>query len=154
MIAPRLARLDRRLGAQLFRYGLAGGVAVVTHLAVLMLLVELAASPPTLASLLGFACATVVNYLLQHRFVFVRARGHGAYFPRYVAVTMATMSLNTLLFWGFYDGFGLYYPLSQLITIGIIVPLNFMINRSFTFAEPAAGRGGAPAMRWRRAGSA
>jgi putative flippase GtrA len=108
------------------------------HLAVLVILIELAGSPPTLASLVGFACATLVNYALQHRFVFSRSRGHRSYFPRYLAVTLGTMTLNTLLFWTLSSGLGVYYLASQMITIGVIVPINFTINRSFTFRVRSA----------------
>jgi putative flippase GtrA len=120
--------------AQFTRYGLCGSAAVAVHLAVLIVLVELAGSPATVASVVGFACGTLVNYALQHRFVFFRCSGHRLFFSRYVAVTLATMTLNTALFWALADGLGLFYLASQLITIGIVVPVNFALNRCFTFA--------------------
>jgi putative flippase GtrA len=142
MTAPTAAApgagLDRRMLVQFTRYVFSGGAAVAMHLAVLVILIELAGSPPTLASLVGFACATLVNYALQHRFVFSRSRGHRAYFPRYLAVTLGTMTLNTLLFWTLSSGLGIYYLASQMITIGVIVPINFTINRSFTFRVRSA----------------
>jgi putative flippase GtrA len=99
-----------------------------------VILVELTASPPVLASWLGFACGTFVNYAVQHRFVFARSRGHASYFPRYLAATLGTMTRNTLLFWTLTSGAGIDYLASQIITIGVIVPINFAINRGFTFA--------------------
>lgn len=116
---------------QLVRYVIAGGTAAATHLLVLVLLVELAGCPATLASALGFAAATPVNYGLQHRFVFRRSGGHGRFFTRYLAVTAATMALNTALFallaaW-------LPYLLAQVVTIGMIVLVNFLLNRHVTF---------------------
>ena len=138
--APALvAVLDPSILPQFTRYGLSGGTAVATHLAVLMILIELAGSPPILASLLGFACATFVNYRLQHRFVFARSRGHGSYFPRYLAVTLGTMILNTLLFSTLSSRIGIGYLASQVATLGVIVPINFVLNRSFSFRARAAG---------------
>ena len=137
--AAPVAVLDPGMLVQFTRYSLSGGAAVATHLAVLVVLTELAGSPPVLASLLGFGCATLVNYALQHRFVFARSRGHGSYFPRYLAVTLGTMALNTLLFWTLSSGVGIYYLASQVITIGVIVPINFAINRTFTFRVHPAG---------------
>jgi putative flippase GtrA len=126
---------------QFLRYGVAGSAAAATHLAVLVLLTELAAVPSTLASALGFACAVPVNYALQHRFVFnAGSSRHLLLFSRYVAVTLLTMALNVGLFWVLTSGLGIFYVLSQIITIGVIVPLNFVINRSYTFAELAASR--------------
>jgi len=126
--------LNLRILVQFTRYGLSGGAAVATHLALLVILIELAGSPPVLASVLGFAGATLVNYTLQHRFVFARSRGHGAYVPRYLAVTSGTMLLNTLLFWTLSNDLGIDYLASQALTIGVIVPINFALNRTFTFA--------------------
>jgi putative flippase GtrA len=63
----------RRTLAQFVRYGVSGGAAIGTHLAVLAALVELADNPAILASAIGFACGTFVNYALQHRFVFARS---------------------------------------------------------------------------------
>jgi putative flippase GtrA len=140
MIPVSLACLpQRRILAQFTRYGISGGAAVGVHLAVLVVLVELAGSPAVMASVVGFACGTIVNYALQHRFVFSRSGGHGWYFPRYVAVTLITMLLNTAIFWALSSGLGVFYLASQVITIGIIVPVNFAINRSFTFASRAGG---------------
>jgi putative flippase GtrA len=126
---------------QFLRYGLAGSAAAATHVLVLVLLTELAAVPPTLASALGFACAVPVNYALQHRFVFnPHGRSHVLFFSRYVVVTLLTMALNVGLFWLLTSGLGMYYVLSQVITIGLIVPLNYVLNRSFTFSDLAAQR--------------
>jgi putative flippase GtrA len=136
MTLASLARLpERRTLVQFTRYGVSGGAAVGIHLAVLVILVELAGSPPVVASVVGFACGTFVNYVLQHRFVFSRSGSHRSYFSRYLAVTLATMGLNTAVFWGLASGLGVFYLASQVITIGIVVPVNFTINRSFTFAS-------------------
>jgi putative flippase GtrA len=139
LAAGPVAVLDARIVVQFTRYGLSGCAAVATHLTVLTFLIELADSPPVLASVLGFAGGTLVNYALQHRFVFSRFGDHGSYFPRYLAVTLGTMAVNTLLFWALSSGLGIHYLASQVITIGVIVPINFMLNRSFTFrVRPAA----------------
>lgn len=127
----------RSILVQFTRYGLSGSAAVGVHLAMLVVLVELVGTPAVMASLVGFVCGTVVNYALQHRFVFSRSGGHGWYFPRYVAVTLITMMLNTGVFWVLYSGLGVFYLASQVITIGIVVPINFAINCTFTFASRA-----------------
>lgn len=130
--------MDRpALVLQACRYGLSGGAAAATHLAVLIVLVEAFGLPATPASAAGFACATPVNYLLQHRYVFHSATQHGVAFPRYLGVTLGTLALNTLVFWLLADVLGLFYVASQVITIGVIVPVNFLLNRVFTFASMA-----------------
>lgn len=120
---------------ELCRYGVSGGAAVVVHLAALMLLVEAFAYPKTLASAAGFACATLVNYALQHRFVFRSTSRHSAAFPRYLGITLSTLALNTGVFWFLTDVLGVFYLASQVLTIGILVPTNFTLHRVVTFAR-------------------
>jgi len=131
------ATLDRATLLQFVLYGLSGSVAAATHLLVLVVLTELGA-PSTLASALGFLCALPVNYSLQHRVVFNKRSGHILFFTRYVTVTLLTLTLNTCLFWVLTTALGVFYVASQVITLGIIVPLNFTVNRLFTFADLAA----------------
>ena len=128
------ARLVGRFAA----YGVAGGLATLTHLAVLAALVEALAVPGTWASAIGFACAVPVNYLLQHRYVFRAEGNHRTFFLRYVVVTLGTMVLNTGIFFMLYAILGLFYLLAQIITIGFIVVANFFINMQFTFAASPA----------------
>jgi putative flippase GtrA len=132
--------LDRATLVQFLRYGLSGATAVATLLVALVVLTEVAGAPPTLASVLAFGCALPVNYALQHRFVFNRNRQHRQFFARYVGVTLFTMALNAGLFWVLTAALGVFYVASQVITLGVIVPLNFVINRSFTFADLATER--------------
>lgn len=136
--ALRPAALQRATLLQFLRYGLAGSAAAATHLIVLVLLSEIARTPETLASAVGFCCAVPVNYALQHRFVFNRSSQHLLFFPRYVSITLLTLGLNTLLFWLLTSGLGLFYVASQVVTIGLVVPLNYLFNRHFTFARLAA----------------
>ena len=132
--------LERRTLLQCLRYGVAGGVAAAVHLAVLVVLTELVGTPSTFASAAGFCCAVPVNYALQHRFVFHRNSQHLLFFPRYVSITLLTLALNTGLFWLLTAGLGLYYVASQVVTIGLIVPLNYALNRYFTFSDLATQR--------------
>lgn len=136
MTPPRAAApgavLNLRILVQFTRYGLSSVATIATQLALLVILIELAGSSPIVAPVLGFAGATFVSYMLQHRFVF--ARSHGWHFPRYLAATPATLALNTLLFWTLARGAGIAHLASQALTIGVSVPLDFTLNRSFTFA--------------------
>jgi putative flippase GtrA len=53
---------------------------------------------------------------------------------------LLTLGLNTVLFWLLTAGLGLFYVASQIVTIALIVPLNYVLNRSFTFSDLAAQR--------------
>jgi putative flippase GtrA len=118
---------------QLVRYTLAGGAAVVTHLVILSLLVELTTINKTLASAIGFACAIPVNYLLQRRFVFHSSDAHGILFVRYILVTLSTMTLNALSFWILAEALMIHYVTAQIITTALVFAMNFILNRFYTF---------------------
>ena len=85
--------------------------------------------------MIGFSCAIPVNYLLQHRFVFARRGRHWAFFSRYLGVTLSALGLNAALFWVGTEVIGAHYLPTQIVVIGIIVAVNFLVNRKFTFAE-------------------
>lgn len=128
------------MARQFRRYVLAGSAALATHLTVLILLVELTGMPKTAATMVGFAAALPVNYLLQHAFVFSpQSRDHAVFFTRYLVVTLTAAGLNALLFAGLVRGGQVPYPVAQVIATGVIFVLNFLANRSFTFRTGERG---------------
>ena len=130
------AALERQTVGQFLRYGLSGSAAALTQLAVLTLLVELALTPPLLASVtrLRLRHGRQLHAAAPLR-VRPRAGSRPAYFPRYLGVTLATMGLNTLLFWTLTSGAAAALPAEPGASrSAVIVPINFVINRSFTFA--------------------
>lgn len=126
----------RALLIQFFSYGLSGGTATATQFSVLYFLVQIGCEA-TPASAIAYACGVPVNYGLQHRFVFKRVGEHGSFFPRYLAVSLSTLVLNTLIFCFLEQGLGIFYFASQVITTAIIVPGRFMLNRHVTFRTSA-----------------
>ncbi len=132
MMARRLVELGRTFA----RYVLGGGLALLVHLAVLTLLVEIFSLDETLSSAVGFLCAVPVNFLFQYRFVF-RSQARVAHaFARYAAITATTLGLNTLLFWLLVTFPGVQYVVAQLLTTAVVLLVNFYANSVFTFANP------------------
>jgi len=122
--------------AAFVRYVVAGSLAFATHLAVLEALMRLAGTVPWLATTVGFVLACVVNYSLQHAWVFRSARPHLAAGPRYIAVTLVMLGVNAALFSLLHGRAGLPPALAQALTTGGVFVLNFLCNRRFTFARP------------------
>jgi len=118
---------------QLSRYLISGGVATTAHLLTLTLLVEILAVAPVIASGIGFCIAVLLNYSLQYHWTFGACEAHTVVFLRYLGVTFAMLGVNTALFWVFLAWFGLPYLLAQILATGVVVILNFNINRYFTF---------------------
>ena len=129
-----MCRLQDTGAIMLLKYMICGGLAAATHLGVLALLVEIFMLNTVVASAVGFGVAIVVNYSLQYHWAFSSETPHGTAIKRYLMVTISMMGVNTLLFWFLISVFNLAYLVAQLMTIGFIFGVNYVINKNFTFA--------------------
>jgi len=120
-----------------FRYLVAGGSAAVVHFIILTSLVEFGSVNPTLATSVGFILGSMVNYTLQYHWTFAADGPHHVMFTRYASVTATTLSINAGLFWTFTNVFGIYYIIAQIISTGMMVVVNYLINKHFTFVSLA-----------------
>jgi len=119
----------------IFRYLVSGTAAASMLFAVLTLMVEVFGTPPWLASPVAFVAGAVVNYVLQYHWTFQAQGSHRVMFTRFMLVTLATMSLNTALFWVFTHLMGIHYLIAQALAIGLIIGVNYVINKHYTFAS-------------------
>jgi len=117
------------------RYTVAGSMAAIAHFAVLWVLVEWRGVYPTYASAIGFCVAMFVNYSLQYYWTFRATGPHGVLFSRYVAVTLAMLVVNTMIFWLLNEPVGMPYLVAQVVATGCVMFLNFTINRRYTFVH-------------------
>lgn len=120
---------------QFLKYSVAGGFAAVAHFGVLVLLVENYAVLPTIASGIGFCIAGAVNYTLQYYWTFRASGPHALMLSRYTLVTLAMLLVNLLIFWFLNEQLDVYYFIAQIVATGIVVILNFTINRRWTFVS-------------------
>ena len=118
-----------------FRYLVSGGTAALVHFAILTALVEWFSTQPLVATSIGFVIGSLVNYMLQYHWTFEADGQHHIILSRYTAVTIMTMSINSALFWTFTEQFQLYYLLAQLIATCMMVVVNFVINKHYTFVS-------------------
>ncbi|OAT79903.1 GtrA family protein [Desulfotomaculum copahuensis] len=145
---------------QLLTFGLAGLFSTAGQIGTLVLLVELCAWRPLPASMLGFVVSLLISYSLNYRFTFnMRGSAHTAYFPRYAAVCLAGLALNSGIMYITVQLLHWWYVAGQLCTITIVPLSNFILNKYWTFKvsgvsqipalklaeqlQPAAGPGNA-----------
>jgi putative flippase GtrA len=119
----------------LFRYLVAGGTAALVHFAVLIMLVELADVDATIASMIGFCLAVIVNYTLQYHWTFEMSEPHGRILTKYIVITFTMLGVNTIIFWVLYEQVGVLYLVAQFIATGVVTVLNFLINKHYTFVS-------------------
>ncbi len=118
---------------RLARYAVSGGLSAVTHFVVGLAGVTLFGIPAVPASTAGFAASVAVSYLLQRAWVFTPGAGHAVTGPRFLAVTAAAFTLNTVILWSG-GRLGAPFPLAQAVAILLIPGLNYALNSRWTFA--------------------
>ena len=123
--------------ARLVRYGISGGASAATHFGVGLLLAEGLHVWPVAASTAGFAASILVSYALQHAWVFRSQSGHAVAGPKFLAVTAAAFTLNTVVLWLGTTVFHGPYPVVQAIAIVTIPILNYSLNSRWTFTAGA-----------------
>jgi putative flippase GtrA len=119
---------------RLARYGVSGGASAATHFGVGYALAEGLRMWPVAASTIGFAASIVVSYALQHAWVFRSESGHAVAGPKFLAVTAAAFTLNTVVLWLGTTVLPGPYPLVQALAIVLIPVLNYTLNSRWTFA--------------------
>jgi putative flippase GtrA len=120
--------------ARLLRYAISGGASAATHFGVGLLLAEGLHVWPVAASTIGFAASVLVSYALQHAWVFRSGRGHTVAGPKFLAVTAAAFTLNTVVLWLGTTVVHGPYPVVQGVAIVLIPVLNYTLNSRWTFA--------------------
>ena len=117
------------------KYVISGGLAAAVHFLILIVLVEKISVNPTLATSLGFCAAIFVNYTMQYHWTFQSAGSHKTVFTRYVVITFMMLGVNTLIFWFLYEKLGFMYLLAQAVATGMVMFMNFAINKNYTFVS-------------------
>lgn len=118
------------------RFLLVGGAATAIHFGVLVLAVELAHVPATLASTAGFLVSAIANYLLNYRFTFRSNAAHGGAALRFACVALAGLVINAAMMGLLAQVAGWPYLLAQVLATGCVLAWNFCAHASWTFAQP------------------
>lgn len=117
------------------KYLLAGGFAASVWVFILWICVSLFGLPEEFSSFIGFVIATTINYKLQHKYVFMMEGDHYSLFKKFIMVNIFTQILNLVFFWYLLNVLNIQYLIAQIIVIGIVFVINFIINRSYTFKK-------------------
>ena len=119
----------------LIRFGMSGGLATLTHIAVFVALVEWFQMRPLFAAVPAFLAAVSVSYSLNYRWTFKAQGPHQVLLPRYVLVTLTGFLLNLLITYLFVDVMQLWYGYALMAIILIIPAATFLLSRFWVFQE-------------------
>jgi dolichol-phosphate mannosyltransferase len=116
---------------QLAKFGIVGATGYVVNLVVYSLLLGLGAH---WAAAISFVVAASNNYWWNRHWTFVHAKGHFAYQGmRFFIVSGAGLVANQLWLLVFLDWLGWGKVVSQAIAIVLVMPLNFVGNKLWSF---------------------
>lgn len=118
---------------RLFRFGIVGVAATVTHAAILWALVETVQMRPSIATVIGFLIAFNVSYFGHYYFTFRSTESHRRALPGFAATATAGAVLNWLIFvigtdvvdWNYWIAFGI-----SIVLVPIFV---FFVSRRVAF---------------------
>ena len=141
-----LKKLWRKYSRQFIRFGLVGVVNTLVDFVVYTLCLKLLGENVLLkehnyliAQLFGFVAGTLNAYFMNGRFVFAgednrRKKGKRQLLRTFIGYGV-TFALSELLLWLWISILGINEIIAKLINLCITVPLNFIINRFWTFAD-------------------
>jgi putative flippase GtrA len=132
-LAARTARALRspHNWIQLAKFGVVGASGYLLNLAIYGLLLGLGAH---LAAVISFVVSAASNYFWNRYWTFAHQRGHfGVQGLRYLIVTLVALVVNQIWLLVFLDWFGWGKLVSQAIAIALIVPVNFLGNKLWSF---------------------
>jgi putative flippase GtrA len=139
-LGPRGQRLRRLLeGPRLARYLVTGLASLLTHLLILLALVEWLGFDSVFASTLGFLASVVVSYLLQWAWVFNSTRAVAQSFPRFLVVTGIGFALNLGVMAAGTWLLGFHYLPVQIVAFVLVPVSNYLLNGLWTFVDAEPG---------------
>jgi putative flippase GtrA len=116
---------------QLAKFGVVGVFGYALNLVIYALLLGLGAHT---AAVISFVVSAANNYWWNRHWTFANQKGHfGVQGMRYTVVTLVALAVNQLWLLVFLDWFGLGKLVSQALAIALIVPVNFLGNKLWSF---------------------
>ncbi|GAA0570716.1 hypothetical protein GCM10010172_63960 [Paractinoplanes ferrugineus] len=123
----------------MLRYAVSGGASAATHFGGGLAL-DAAGFRPVPASTAGFVASILVSYGLQRAWVFRSSAGHATAGSRFLTVTAAAFTLNTVVLWLGTEVLHAPFAVVQAVALVAIPVLNYTLNSRWTFAEEARDR--------------
>ncbi len=123
----------RRLGTQVVRFGAVGVTATVTHVLIVVALVESGLARPFWANVVAFSTALVVSYFGNHAWTFELRGGHRRHLPRFLVVALVGLALNQGIVYGAVDLLAWDYRIALAIVVTSVPAMTFLLNRYWAF---------------------
>ncbi len=123
---------------RLFRFGIVGVGATITHAGVLWALVEFVSLRPSIATVIGFLVAFNVSYFGHYYFTFRSKEPHRRALPGFAATATAGAVLNWLIFVIATDILNVNYWISFGVAVVTVPIFVFVVSRRVAFDRKGA----------------
>ncbi|MFK7974908.1 MAG: GtrA family protein [Halioglobus sp.] len=115
------------------KYAMVGILGTVTHFGLLYILVEWLSIAPLPATSIAFVWVALQSYVLSKNWVFDSDNSHSTSLPRFIAVSVTGFFGNLGIMYVAVNILSFWYMAAQAIAILIIPPMNYLMNRYWTF---------------------
>jgi putative flippase GtrA len=134
----------KRNGIQFIKFCFVGGSGVIVNLAVfnLTLVVWRATTGDTptvaiyLGNALGFVVSVLTNYYLNRRWTFRSSGAVSRELPKFFTVSIVAYVVNLGILTLCLSALHLGANASQIIAIACVMPINFVLNKLWSFRTP------------------
>ncbi len=121
---------------QLARFGLTGGTASLTHLLVVVLLVEVLKLHPLRANIIGYFSGFIFSYTGHRYWTFADTTQSIKFtLPSFLFIACINFVLNQSLFYFFFTKLHIDYPIALVMTISIIATFTFLLGKHWVFKK-------------------
>lgn len=123
--------VEKLLSLRIVRFGLAGGIATLTHIGVAFTLLHVFSTNVFVANIFGFLCAFTLSYLLQSLFVFKKNLSL-KHVKRFFMVQFSALLISQLISELFKDANSY---LRVLLVVFMIPLVTYVIHRMWTYKD-------------------
>jgi putative flippase GtrA len=118
---------------EFLKFANSGAVGTIVHYCLLWGLVDLLNVNPVAGSAVGALAGSLVNYLLNYHWTFNSQLPHSHTLPRFMAIALFSLILNTLLMVILMSLSKLHYLVAQLFVTAICLMVNYFASRFWAF---------------------
>lgn len=120
---------------QLRRFVVVGVAATATHVAIVVLCIELLGLGVQTATFVAFTCALSLSYFLNRAWTYQTRGRHRRQLPRFAVVSLAGYGLNAAIMALVTELLGLSYLFGIAIVVMVLPCLTFLSHRYWTFVD-------------------
>jgi putative flippase GtrA len=133
LVEKIIGRKIRKGILQYFRYLICGGIATVTDVSLLFVLVHILDVHYLFAAAASFTAGIVVNYTLNTILVFKSSGEIKKEFPIFVLIGLGGLTWTEIIMWILVDKLNFLVMVAKLITIILVLQWNFFMRKRFVF---------------------